>query len=306
MSKFQTIVRLIKHDRSEIWASIVMTFFKWLPDAIYLKLVYFCKMGHRLDLRNPKTFTEKIQWLKLYDRQPKYTTMVDKYAVKDYVAGIIGSEHIIPTIGVWSKPEYIHWDALPSQFVLKTSHGGGGVGVVICKDKQNFDRSEAVKRLNKSLASNIYSYLREWPYKNINKCIIAEPLMKSKGDFSHADLPDYKFFCFSGEPLYCQVIRNRNSQETIDFYDMNWQHMEFVGLNPNVQNGITPVSRPSALEKMKEICRQLSKDIRFLRVDLYLVDDKVYFGELTFYPASGIGCFCPKEWDNRIGDLIVL
>lgn len=314
MKKIKTAIRLVKNDRGEFMASIVSHFFRWLPDATYLKLLYRFKMRHRLDLQNPKTFTEKLQWLKLYNRKPEYTTMVDKYAVKEYVAGIIGEQYIIPTLGVWDKPEQIDWDSLPDKFVLKTTHGGGGGGVVICRDKATFDRQAAISRLKQSLASDIYRGLREWPYKNVPKRIIAEKFMAPVKASAPKDLPDYKFFCFNGEPRYCQVIRDRHSKETIDFYDMDWTHQEFVGLNPVarnglnpiIRNGLTPVARPENLEEMAEICRKLAKDEPFVRVDLYVIDNKKYFGELTFYPASGMGVFTPEEWNGRLGDLLTL
>ena len=312
MSKIKTAIKKLRTDRGEFMASIISNFFRWLPDADYLKLLYRFKMGHRLELKNPQTFTEKLQWLKLYNRKPEYTKMVDKYAVKEYVANIIGEEYIIPTLGVWDKPEDIDWDSLPNQFVLKTTHGGGGGGVVICKDKTTFDKTTAIAKLKKSMASDIYSGLREWPYKNVLKRIIAEKFMAPEKSPAPNDLPDYKFFCFNGEPHYCQVIRDRHTKETIDFYDMEWNHQEFVGLLPqsniadSISNGLTSVARPKNLEEMKEICRKLADSKTFVRVDLYVIDDKSYFGELTLYPASGMGVFTPEEWNGKLGDLLTL
>ena len=306
MSKIKTAIKQLKSDRGELMASIISNFFRWLPDAAYLKLLYRFKMGHRLDLKSPQTFTEKLQWLKLYNRKPEYTTMVDKYAVKQYVANIIGEEYIIPTLGVWDKPEDIDWDSLPNQFVLKTTHGGGGGGVVICREKGTFDKTTAIAKLKESMASDIYSGLREWPYKNVPKRIIAEKFMAPEKSPSPKDLPDYKFFCFNGEPKYCQVIRDRHTKETIDFYDMDWNHMPFVGLNPVARNGLTPVARPGNLGDMKDICRKLAEAKSFVRVDLYVIDDKSYFGELTLSPASGMGVFTPVEWNGKLGDLLTL
>ena len=278
----------------------------WVPDEIYLRLRYRCKLGRWPNLKSPKTFTEKINWLKLYDRRTEYSTMVDKYAVKEYVASRIGEQYIIPTLGVWDKPEEIDWNSLPNQFVLKTTHGGGGGGVVICKDKTTFDKASAIAKLNASLGSDIYLNYREWPYKNVPKRIIAEKFMAPEMSPTPKDLPDYKFFCFNGEPKYCQVIRDRHTKETIDFYDMDWDHQEFVGLNPIARNGQTPVARPDNLDEMNDICRKLAKDIPFVRVDLYVIDDKEYFGELTFYPASDMGVFSPEKWNNKLGDLLSL
>lgn len=279
---------MLKSDRSTFMAAIIQNFFGWLPDKTYLQLLYRFKMGHRLDLNHPKTFTEKIQWLKLYNRRPEYTLMVDKYAVKKYVADIIGEKYIIPTLGVWDKPEDIDWDALPNEFVLKTTHGGGSGGVVICKDKKTFDRNKAILTLRDSMNGDIYRSLREWPYKDVKKRVLAEKYMAPKDMVNNPiyDLSDYKFFCFNGEPKYCQVIRDRHSKESIDFYDMNWRHQEFVGLNPIASNGINPVPRPLLLDDMICICHKLSENMKFVRIDMYVIDNRIYFGEITFYPAS--------------------
>ena len=283
---------------------------RWFTnDKLYLSLLWRMNMGYRIDWDNPRTFCEKIQWLKLYNRRPEYTQMVDKHAVKEYVAKRIGEEYVIPTLGVWDSPEDIDWDSLPDRFVLKTTHGGGGIGIVICNDKQALDKEKAIRKLRKSLNSDIYTTYREWPYKDVPKRIIAEQFMEEKNaDDSVAtkDLTDYKFFCFGGEPKYCQVIRDRNTTETIDFYDMEWNHLPFYGLNPVARPGLTPVARPGHLDTMIEIARKLSKDIPFARIDLYVINDKEYFGEITFYPAGGFGTFTPDEWNRWLGDWIEL
>lgn len=307
MSKIKTAINLLKHNRNEFFASILMNLNFLFPDKLYLTLLFRLKMGYWIDWKNPKTFSEKLQWLKLYDRKPEYTTMVDKYAVKEYVAKIIGEEYIIPTLGVWDKPEDIDWDSLPQTFVLKTTHGGGGSGVIICKDKATFNKADAIAKLKNSLNECIYKSLREWPYKNVKKKIIAEVFLEDSVTIKiNTDLPDYKFYCFNGEPAYCQVIRDRRSKETIDFYDMEWNHMPFVGLTPIASNGLTPVARPAYLFKMLEISRGLSKEISFSRIDFYVIDNKIYFGEITFFPYSGIGEFSPKEWNKRLGSMLKL
>ena len=262
-------------------------------------------MGEKLDLNNPKTFTQKLQWLKLYNRKPEYTTMVDKYAVKEYVANIIGKEHIIPTLGVWNSANEIDWDALPNQFVLKTTHGGGGGGVVICKDKATFDRVATKEKLSKSLKSDIYWIFREWPYKNVTKQIIAEQYLS---ELSSTDLIDYKFFCFNGNVLYCQVIKDRSTLETIDFFDTNWEHQDFIGLlnNDVIKKSKQPISQPVNFSEMVSFAQKLSKGIPFVRVDFYNLAGKIYFGELTFFPASGLGKFEPKEWDVTLGNYLSL
>ncbi len=299
---------MLKSDRSTFMAAIIQNFFGWLPDKTYLQLLYRFKMGHRLDLNHPKTFTEKIQWLKLYNRRPEYTLMVDKFAVKKYVTDIIGEKYVIPTLGVWDKLEDIDWDALPNEFVLKTTHGGGSGGVVICKDKKTFDRNKAILTLRDSMNSDIYRSLREWPYKDVKKRVLAEKYMVPKDMVNNPiyELSDYKFFCFNGEPKYCQVIRDRHNKESIDFYDMNWRHQEFVGLNPAASNGINPVPQPLLLDDMICICHKLSKNMKFVRIDMYVIDNRIYFGEITFYPASGMGLFNPDKWNEELGNLISL
>ena len=273
-----------------------------LPDKLYISLLYRKNVGRWPSLSHPCTFTEKLQWLKLHDRNPLYSILVDKHAVKPYISNKIGSEHVIPTLAVWNTVDEINPDVLPKGFVLKWNHDSGSI--FICRDKSSFDLERAKRKLSLGQRRNGFWYGREWPYKNITPCILAEQLLV---DSDHPnDLIDYKFYCFNGEPAYCQVIRDRHVKETIDFYDMDWNHQEFVGLNPKAPNGSTPVAKPVTLDLMKGICKQLSHDIPFVRIDLYEVDGKVSFGEMTFYPASGFGRFTPSVWDERLGDMIHL
>lgn len=302
----------LSHNIALFLDSVVARLLYCLPDELYLKIRFRLGVGYWPNFKNPKSFTEKINWLKLHDRKPAYTMMVDKYAVKGYVAQKIGAEFVIPTIAVWDSPEEIDFDRLPEQFVLKTTHGGGSGGVVVCRDKCLLDKEKTVSILRESMDSDIYKNFREWPYKKVRKRIIAEAFVAPKTELQNAqyDLTDYKFFCFNGKPKYCQVIRARHSKETIDFYDMSWQHQDFVGLLPRhgdcsiIGNGEVPVDRPERLDDMISICKKLASGIPFVRVDLYVVDDRVYFGELTFYPASGIGVFQPQNWDIELGKLI--
>lgn len=303
MNKLLKAVKYLFTDPNHFLLAVLIRIAPIIPDKTYLKLLFRLRMGYRLNLDTPQTFSEKLQWLKLYNRKPEYTQMVDKVGAKEYVASIIGEEYIIPTIGVWDKFDDIDFDKLPNQFVLKTTHGGGSTGVVICKNKSTFDIVAAKQKLNRSLKSDIYTLLREWPYKNVRRRIIAEKFLS---DNTHADLPDYKFYCFNGEPKYCQVIRGRNELETIDFYDMEWNHMPFVGLNPVAKNGNTPVARPLHLDNMIAVCKKLAKDTPFSRIDLYVINNKEYFGEITFYPMSGLGEFRPKEWNVKLGEWIKL
>ena len=276
-------------------------FFDHWTDEKYLRYKFQAVFGYELDLKNPQTFNEKLQWLKLHDRNPLYTTLVDKYAVKKWVADKIGKQYIIPTLGVWDRFDEIDFDKLPVQFVLKTTHDSGGV--VICHDKNTFDKQAARKKLEKSLKNNFYYMGREWPYKNVPPRIIAEPFLT---DNIHTDLADYKFFCFHGVPRYCQVITDRSTSEKVDFFDMDWHHQPFTGLMKPFPPAKQVPSKPVNFDRMKYACSVLSKNIPFVRVDFYEVQDKMYLGEMTFYPASGFGSFSPKEWDKKIGDLLEL
>lgn len=278
-------------------------FLKCLPDRLYIQLMYyyhFCKFAN---LRNPKTFSEKMQWLKLYDRRPEYITMVDKYAVKKYVAKKIGAEYVIPTLGVWDRPDEIDFDSLPNQFVLKWNHDSKSV--VICKDKHTFDKNKALRKLRKGAEVNGYWYGREWPYKNVRPVIIAEEFLPQEEPRSK-DLIDYKFFCFNGVPKFLQVIQDRSTKETIDIYDMQWNKQEFIGLSSRVVHAEVPPLKPVCFDKMVWVAQELSKDIPFSRIDLYCVNNHIYFGEITLYPASGLGMFHPEKWNKIIGDMIVL
>ena len=241
----------------------------------------------------------------MYNRRPEYSLMVDKYSVKDYVAEKIGRQYIIPTLGVWDSFDEIDFDSLPDKFVLKTTHGGGGGGVIICRNKGTFDMSVAREKLNRSMADDCFTKTREWPYKEVPHRIIAEKLLEVRPSDT-GDLPDYKWFCFGGEPRYCQVIQNRSSNETIDFFDTEWNHQEFVGLSPTAGPATVYPAKPANLETQISIARELSKDIPFSRIDLYETDGNTYFGEITLYPASGFGMFRPDQYNEMLGAMINL
>ena len=286
----------------EIVRRLLRKYNDYLPDSWYLRFEFKERMGYPLNLRNPKTFNEKLQWLKLHDRRPEYITMVDKYAVKKYVADIIGEEYVIPTIGVWNSPDEIEWDKLPNQFVLKCTHDSGGL--VICRDKEKLDIEAAKKKLSFSLQRDYYKPGREWPYKNVPRRIIAEKYIEPKPNVK--DLPDYKWYCFNGEPKYCQVIQDRSEHETIDFFDTDWVHQEFIGLNPAAEPAEVQPQRPANLETQIRIVRMLSKGIPYSRIDLYDVGDQTYFGEITLYPGSGFGEFHPCQYNEILGEMIKL
>ena len=273
-----------------------------VDDETYLKKCYkyYCKKN--LDLNNPKTFSEKLQWLKLYNRKPEYTMMVDKYKVREYIAEKIGDQYLIPLIGVWDSPDDIDFDNLPDKFVLKCNHNSG-LGMCICRDKSKLDIKKVKDELKAGLKQDYYITCREWPYKDVPRKIVCEKFMI---DDSSSELKDYKFYCFDGEAKYCQVIADRSSDETIDFFDKEWNHMNFIGLNPSVSKHATSISKPKNYDKMVELAGILSKGHPFLRVDFYNINGKIYFGELTFFPEGGFGSFRPDEWNTKIGNMVVL
>ncbi|MBQ8426733.1 MAG: glycosyl transferase [Clostridia bacterium] len=271
-----------------------------LSDKAYLKTYYKLKFNKKLNLKDPKTFNEKLQWLKLYDRKPEYSLMVDKYGVKKYIADKIGEEYVIPTLGVWDKFADIDFDSLPEQFVLKTTHDSGGV--VICTDKSMFNIGKAKEKLTRSLKRNYFWRGREWPYKYVKPRIIAEELMR---DGRYESLPVYKFFCFKGKAFIVQVIQNdKLSNETIDYFDREWNLLD---LRQNYPNSSTPILKPNCFAEMLRIADTLaSVKKNFIRVDLYVVNEKIYFSEFTFFSDSGTAIFHPKCWDKKLGDMIEL
>lgn len=272
----------------------------FMPDNMYLKMVYRAHMEQSLDFNNPITFNQKLQWLKVYDRNPIYTKLVDKYEVRKYISDKIGEEYLIPLIGVYDSFDDINFNELPEKFVLKCTHDSGGI--VICKDKSKFNKQEAKKKINKSLKRNYYYLWREWPYKNVNPRIICETYMV---DESGVELKDYKFMCFNGEVkcLFVGLNRNLPNGLNIDFYDLDWNLMPFERHYPNSGQKI---KKPENFDKMIDLASKLSKDMPFVRVDFYEVEGRLYFGELTFYPGSGIEEFTPSEYDEILGSWIKL
>ncbi len=275
---------------------------KWMSDEAFLKLAFRIRMGKKLNLKNPQTFNEKLQWLKLYDRKPEYTRMVDKYEVKLYVAERIGEEYIIPTLGLWERFEGIDFDSLPDQFVLKCTHDSGGL--VICRDKSKLNMEAAKKRINKSLKRNyFYCGTREWPYKDVVPRIIAEKYIENSQK-ADKNLDVYKIFCFGGTPRIIQTIQNdKTKEETIDYFDVDWNLLE---MRQNYPNSKVYLDRPTNLCQMLELASVLSQGHPFLRVDFYEVEGKLYFSELTFYSDSGLAKFTPECWDERLGRWITL
>jgi len=300
MSKLRTLVKLLKNPQELKYQ--VINKYPWIikDDRKYIEFIWKHRMSYPLNLDNPTTYNEKLQWMKLYDRRPEYTTMVDKYAVKKYVADIIGEEYIIPTLGVWDKPEDIEWDNLPDQFVLKCTHDSGGL--VICHKKSDLDIESATRKLKNSLNTNFFLAAREWPYKNVPRRIIAEQYME---DSETKELRDYKFFCFNGEPkaLFIATDRQNREEPYFDFFDMTFNHLDMRHGHPNAPH--LP-DKPKCFDEMKELAAKLSKGYPHIRVDLYEVNGKVYFGELTLFHHTGMVDFDPASWDDIFGSWIEL
>lgn len=270
-----------------------------MPDKMYIKLKFYSRMGRFPNLKDPKTFNEKLQWLKLHDRKPEYTRMVDKYEAKQYVSDIIGEEYTIPTLGVWDKFDDIDFDKLPDQFVLKCTHDSGGL--VICRDKSKLDIAAAKKKIEKCLKVNYYWHGREWPYKDVKPKIIAE---KYIDDGKSDVLPVYKFFCFNGEPQIIQSIQNDKKQnESIDYFDIDWNLLK---MRQNYPNSVDPMPMPSQFDKIFQASKILSAGTSFLRIDWYCIDEKIYFSEFTFYSDAGFASFYPCDWDAILGAWITL
>lgn len=303
----RSLTTYIKEPRN-IGKSLLYHFGGSLSDSLYLRLMYYFQTGKRLHLKHPKTFNEKLQWLKLHDRKPEYTTMVDKYAVKEYVANMIGQEYVIPTLGVWDRPEDIAWDELPRQFVLKTTHSGGSKGVIICHDKEKLDRAETISCLRSAMKRSLYKNYREWPYKNVKPRVIAEEYLSENSSTTSSGqengITDYKLFCFNGKPVYCDVISGRSKKLTSDHFDMDWTHLPFTFKEIPFAEGIP--AKPKNFETMRQLATKLAVGHPHLRVDFYEVNSKVYFGELTFYSASGYGQFSPDKWDEIWGSQLEL
>lgn len=273
----------------------------WLKndDKTFIKWDYFFGMSLFPNLKNPQRFNEKLQWLKLNDKHPEYTRMVDKYEVKDFVKEKIGEEHVIPTLGVWDSFEDIDFNALPDRFVLKCTHDSGGF--VICPDKSKLDLEKARKKINKRLKRNHFQKHREYPYKGVKPRIIAEQFMT---DESGTELKDYKFFCFNGKPKMLLLASNRAHGAYMNFYDMDFNLLPVQRkAHPNAKISFP---KPKGFEDMKHLAEILSEGIPHVRVDFYDINGKIYFGELTFFSGSGNIPFHPDEWDYKIGEWLEL
>jgi len=306
MNKIKTFFKLLRNDHVGVLCALIKniegTFFsRFFNDALYVKLIYFANFRKFLNLKCPQTFNEKLQWLKLYNRNPLYTTLVDKLAVKKWVADKFGEQYIIPTLGIWDSFDEINFDTLPNQFVLKCTHDSGGL--VVCKDKSILDLSRVKEKIEHCLKHNYYYSGREWPYKNVPPRIIAEKFLDDNG---HVPV-DYKVYCFNGEPYKVMLCLDRDKDEPTKFYsfDFKWNLLRHNLKGKKAPEGFT-LPKPKSLDLMYETAKKLSQGIPFVRVDFYDLNGHMYFGEMTFYPDSGFDAAILPEIDQLYGSMIDL
>ena len=298
-NKIRTAVSLLKTPGKLLLPAGQNGLLKFIPDKAYLKAVFKAETGYCLNLDHPKTYNEKLQWIKLYDRKPEYITYADKYKVREYIANTIGPDYLIPLIGTYKKVEDIPWNEFPNRFVLKCNHASGTN--IICKNKKDLDIFSAEKQLSVWLKKNAYWGAREWCYKDIEPCIICEAFIETE-DGNTPD--DYKFMCFNGRPRLIQVHHDRFGDHTLDYYTPVWEKAKLKRIDANTSS--KNVSKPQNLEEMLTIARILSKDMYYARIDLYNVDGKVYFGEITLYPTGGFSTFEDFNDDLLLGSYIKL
>ena len=282
----------------------IMHTLRFLPDVPYVKLFYFATTGKRLDLKNPVGFNEKINWLKFNNIHPEYSTLVDKYVVRRHIDETLGEGFMFPLLGKWESFDEIEFDKLPNSFVLKCNHDSGSVTVIKDKTKLTSDDYRNLrKKYNSRLNRNFYYAGREYCYKGIeNRYILAEQLMYDEKKPNEA-IEDYKFYCFDGIPKIVLIVTDRYGDCRFDFYDMNFHHLKLQRHRPNSS---IEIERPNQFEEMKKIASVLSKNMKFVRIDLYQLNGKIYFGEYTFFPGGGFELFKPDEWEKRLGDWIIL
>lgn len=295
---FKKVWRYLKSPYYALGDDLMRTHPEWMSDKYFIKVMWKQMAGYSLDLDNPSTYNEKLQWLKLYDRNPLYTQLVDKYRVKEWVKHKIGEEYVIPLIAVYDDVDEIDVESLPCQFVLKCNHDSGSV--IVVRDKSNLDWKNVHSRLKRSLERNFYDCFREWAYKDVKPCVLAEQYME---DITNKNLMDCKFFCFDGVPKLLYVARDGAEIPTTDFFDMDFNHLPIRMKDPNAKERI---EKPGTFDKMVELAKVLSDGIPHVRVDFYSIGDKIYFGEMTFYPSCGFTMVKPMEWNQKMGDWIKL
>lgn len=289
------------HDPKHFIAAILYRVGSYIPDKTYLRWIYYLETGNHLNLDTPQRYNEKLIWLKIYYRDPLWTQLVDKYAVKKIVSDLAGEQYVASVLGVWNRAEDIEWDKLPNQFVLKTNHDSGNNGVFICRDKSKIDKARWTKRINQSLRRDTSLSGREWPYRDVKRCVFAEQYLED----ATGELRDYKFFCFDGVVKYLFIATERQSggEVKFDYFDADFNHLDIVQRHP--MSGKT-IEKPALFEQMKELAAKLSKGLPEVRVDLYEVDGRIYFGEYTFFHHDAIVPFHPDKWDFIWGEHIHL
>ena len=297
---FKKVHRYLKSPYYALGDDLIKIHPKWMSDEYFIKVFWKQMMGYSLDLKHPKTFNEKLQWMKLYDRNPLYTDLVDKLKVKKWVADKIGSEHVIPTLAVYDSVDDIRLNELPDQFVLKCNHDSGGI--VICKDKTKIDFEAAKSKLKNSIEHNFYWEYREWAYKNVERKIFAERFMQDVT--MQDDLMDYKVFNFNGKPKIIQVDFDRFKKHKRNLYDTEWNYIDARIQYPNDSQHV--INKPKVLAEMLSMANKLSEGFPHVRTDFYLIDDKVYFGEMTFYHGGGYEKFVPESLGQKMGEWMEL
>ena len=298
MSKIRTF---IENPQYFITSPAAKGWLNWVPDSLYLKVLYRVIMGRKLNLKNPKEYNEKLQWLKLNDRKPEYSTMVDKYEVRGYIGDLLGDKYLIPCLGIYDSVDDIDIDALPDKFVLKCTHDSGSVE--ICKDKSSFDIEGARHRLSQAMKRNYYATYREWPYKYVKPRIIAEGYLEGDG----GDLKDYKVMCFNGEAKIIEVHENRfveGKVHTQTFYDREWNIVPLTQIETVTVD--RPGERPRQLDEILRLSELIAKNMYHARIDWYIEGDQIYFGEITFFDGSGFESFSTPEMERMLGDMINL
>lgn len=301
MSKIGKMIRCLLHNPLYFVYVVSKRVPRLIPDVLFLRLLYRVNLGRWPNLSEPRRFTEKLQWLKLHDRNPRYTTLVDKLLVKSVVAEKLGAEYVFKVLGVWERAEDIDFESLPERFVLKCNHFGGGA-VLICKDKRHFDFEAARRELARQMKKNLFWGSREWPYKNVTPKIFAEEYMEDE----YGELRDYKFHCMNGEPKMMVLMSNRYTAHNFNAFDMNFRQLETHFSGSEYGSSDEDFKCPVCFDEMKRIARILSEGIPFVRVDFYVVNGRLYFGELTFYPTSGLDNQSSDEWDLKFGSLLTL
>lgn len=271
---------------------------RFIPTKPYLKMVYKIKTGENLNLKNPTTFCDKQNWLKINEIHPEYTQLVDKIGVRDYIKDKIGEDYLFPVYGSWEHFDEIDFEALPEKFVLKCNHDSGSVKVIT--NKSAINKAELKNFFEARLKMNPYVLGREYPYRDVEPCIIAEKFMTPDGE---DDINDYKFFCFNGKPEIMFIATDRSTDVKFDFFDMNFNHLDIVNIHE--QSGLD-IKKPVMFEEMKELAAKLSEGMKFVRIDLYEISGKIYFGEFTFFHGGGFWPMYPRSWEKKLGDLIEL